>query len=137
MHVFLSVSVSYCTSGILVWSNEIVQGLQEEDEYRKPGMYMWSFNWMDCVAHCVLCALWNLRWDRWRATWFWRWIHSGPSSHWDRCHPSSTVYIDIPFHMWIGFCAVTVPYSHAPSYIGGHWIKNGRQAWYFIWTVRS
>lgn len=94
--MFFSVSVSYCTSGILVWSNEVVQGLQEEDEYRKPGMYMWSFNWMDCVAHCVLCTLWNLRWDRWRATWFWRWIHFGPSSHWDWCHPSGTVHIDIP-----------------------------------------
>lgn len=96
---FFFVSVSYCACCVWLWRSEIEQGLQEEDEYRKPGMYMWSFNWMDCVAHCVLCTVWNLRWDSWRITWLWRWFHFGTSSHWDWSYPSGRVHIHTRTHI--------------------------------------
>ena len=92
-HFYVSVSVSYCTCGVWLWSSKAVQGAQEENKHREPGKCLWGFNWMDSFAPYILCSLWNFRGHCWRSSWFWRWLCFGSSSLRDWSYPTGRNFI--------------------------------------------
>ena len=100
--IFLSsFSVPCGTWSIWIWSSQVVQRPQEENEHRQHRKYLWGFHWMDCLTHNVLCSLWHLGRHCWWVIGLWRRFHSWPSSPWDWCYPTCKSFESEPF--WSAF----------------------------------
>lgn len=81
-------SVPRRTGSVWVWICEIVQGKQEKEIRREPRVDMWGWYSMDCHKPYILRAVWHIGRHSWRIARIWWWIHSWPSSSWDRSYPS-------------------------------------------------
>lgn len=107
------VSVSCSSIGFWIWSNEIVERKQEENDDREHWSHLWSFDSMEYIEHYILCTVWHLGWHRRGVAWFWWRLHFGSSAPGDWCHSTgnfchfpanqiTTLPVNIQFlHCWI------------------------------------